>query len=657
MGVRAMNLSSALRLFPYPSLRSGQAELIGAIHETVESGKHLCVEAVNGFGKTIAALYGVLPLVQTGKLAAIYVARTHKELDRVMDELRPISGSFDVNGIVMRGRKSSCLNPLVTRYTSSPLLAMFVCSQLKRAGRCQYYQNLLRQVDSDGRYALRICSTPLTGHQLRRECQRDKVCPYEVTKLVLSHMAVVATTYNQIFDSHSNSAFFEAFGRPLSRTVIILDEAHNLPRVGAELASARLSLQSVRQAISEAQDHGLPVLARCGSALEYVMQQHLHEANGSEVAINPVVFNDRLRDSAKVGSMPDLANDMLKAGDLLAKQMLMVGKPPVSYIHVLGVFLQQWYSWCNRPEVAAFLVQLKPEPTWTYLELVALDARLSTVPVLSSCHASVHLSGTLQPIQAHVDLVGLPKETQAVTLPSPFRLDQVLPLISLGVTTAMRHRSVEMFKRIARRIGEACQATPHNAGVFVPSYFVLQSLLEAGLQSLIDKELFVETPQLSSSENDVLVRGFKARADRGAVLLGVMGGRNSEGEDYPGREMETVVVVGVPYAQPTPRESIRIEYLERQFPNQGRLYGYVLPAMRSASQAAGRCVRRLDDQSVIVFLDDRYATSYCQRLLPSWIADRITCLENRDGSLLNRITSFYQSSQQSSQNQSVKSSH
>jgi DNA excision repair protein ERCC-2 len=376
------------------------------------------------------------------------------------------------------------------------------------------------------------------------------------------------------------------------------------------------------------------------------MQQYLDEANKSEVVINPALFNDRVRAAAKMSSIPDSASDMIRVGDLLARQMLVAGRPPVSYIHVLGVFLQQWCSSCSRSDVALFLVQLKPEPPWIYLELVALDPRLSTVPVLNSCHASVHLSGTLQPMQAHIDLVGLPKETQTMTLPSPFPASQVLPLISLGVTTAMKHRSMEMFRRIARRIVEACQATPHNVGVFVPSYSVLQSLLETELPSAIDKELFAETPQLSSSENDALIGSFKARADRGAVLLGVMGGRNSEGEDYPGREMETVVVVGVPYAQPSPRESIRTEYLEHQFPSQGRLYGYVLPAMRSASQAAGRCVRRLDDRSVIVFLDDRYATAYCRRFLPGWIAERITCLDNHDGILLHRMASFYKLDQQ-----------
>jgi DNA excision repair protein ERCC-2 len=636
-----MKVSPALHLFPYATLRPGQAELIGAIQETTESGRHLCVEAVNGFGKTIAALFGVLPFLQGGKLAAIYVARTHKQLDRVIEELRLVSEAFKINGIVMRGRRSVCLNPLVTKYTSSALLAMFVCSQLKRAGRCEYYRNLLRKLDSNPHYPFEVCSTPLVGQQLRRQCQLEKVCPYEITKLAISQMAVVATTYNQLFDVHSSPAFFEAFGRPLSRTVIILDEVHNLPRLATELASARLSLQTVRQAISEAQVHGLPVVARFGSALEYVMQENLREVAGQEIVVNPDLFDNLVAESAKIASIPDLASDMIRIGDLLARQMLGAGRPPVSHIHLLGVFMNDWCFYRNRHDVSYFLVQQNPEPTGICLELVALDPRLSTVPILSSCHASVHLSGTLQPIQAHIDLIGLPKETQVLTVPSPFRRDQILPVISLGVTTAMRHRNSEMFKRIAKRIAEACQATPHNVGVFVPSYSVLQSIVGADLRSLTEKELFIERPQLSSTENDTLVRGFKAKADEGAVLVGVMGGRNSEGEDYPGPEMETVVVVGVPYAQPTPRESVRMEYFERQFPNQGRLYGYVLPAMRAASQAAGRCVRRLDDRSVIVFLDDRYATSYCQRLLPTWIVDRLTCLGDRDGVLVDTMASFF----------------
>jgi DNA excision repair protein ERCC-2 len=198
-----------------------------------------------------------------------------------------------------------------------------------------------------------------------------------------------------------------------------------------------------------------------------------------------------------------------------------------------------------------------------------------------------------------------------------------------------------MFSKISERISEVSRATPHNVGVFVPSYSILQALLANGLESKINKPIFHERPGLSSSKNDRLVKEFKAKADEGALLLGVLGGRNSEGEDYPGYEMETVVVVGVPYARPGPREKVRIEYFEQQFPNKGRDYAYVLPALRCASQAAGRSVRRLDDRGAIVFLDDRYITSYCNRFLPARISEELVKVGDVSGVLFNHLNTFF----------------
>ena len=37
------------------------------------------------------------------------------------------------------------------------------------------------------------------------------------------------------------------------------------------------------------------------------------------------------------------------------------------------------------------------------------------------------------------------------------------------------------------------------------------------------------------------------------MFLGVQGGRTSEGVDFPGNQMNSVVVVGIPYAEPTPQ--------------------------------------------------------------------------------------------------------
>lgn len=639
-----MSIPQHLRFFPYGNPRPGQLDLIKAINECVTEGQHLCVEAPNGFGKTIAAISGILPFLQTSNFGAIYVARTHKQLDRVMEELRQLAGAFGVTGIVFRGRMSSCLNHLVTKYTSSPSLATFVCNQLKRTGRCKYYQNLVREMRRDEWYALKLCRIPYKGLELRRVCQQNQVCPYEVAKAVLPDATIIATTYFQIFDSEIGSIFFSALGKSLSQVALILDEVHNLPRIAVELASTRLSLYTIQQTILEAQRYGLDSIRRFGVVLEHVMEDYLQNMTETELPLDSSSFNEQVRKLVRIGSLQDFAGKMVKVGERLTNQLLMEGKTPISYTHLTGSF---WSRWCisqPRLDAAYFISRFKDDPTNINLELVALDPRWATRPILNGCHSSIHLSGTLQPIRAHIDLVGLPEGTQTRQLPSPFSRNQVFCLVSLGVTTAMRYRRPSMFRKIVEKIAEVSRATPHNIGVFVPSYSILQALLANGLESQINRELFHERPGLSSSRNDQLVKEFKSKADEGALLLGVLGGRNSEGEDYPGREMETVVVVGVPYARPGPREKIRIQYFEEQFPTKGRDYGYVLPALRCASQAAGRSVRRLEDRGAIVFLDDRYTTSYCNRFLPTRISEELVKVDDVDGLLFKQLNTFFSSS-------------
>ncbi|MFW9934619.1 MAG: helicase C-terminal domain-containing protein [Candidatus Thorarchaeota archaeon] len=638
---RIMGSKHIENYFPYAVPRPGQLSLIHSIQEEVALGNHLCVEAANGFGKTIAALSGVLPLLKKKRLGILYVARTHKQLDRVMQELRPISESKGINGVVLRGRASSCLNQIVHKYAKNAQLAMFICSQLKRSGRCEYYRNFIKKMKNDEDYLRTFYQTPLTGLELREKSKLERVCPYELSKRLLPFMTVVATTYFQIFDPYINALFFDAFGHSISHTVLLLDEAHNLPRIAVELASAKLSFYSIRQSKKEANQYALLRLSKFYQVIENILQQIIDDNAGQEIQFDPIQLTAQICEVLGIDDFENFSNTMVKTGDRILSRLIGEGKPPISYIHSVAQFFTHWCYFLQRTDAAYFVNRTVDNKSSASIEIVALDPRTSTASVLNSCHASVHLSGTLEPTSAHIDLVGLPENSRILSLPSPFTCDQILPIVSLGVTTLMRYRTPTMFKKINSRILEVCQATPHNVGIFVPSYAVIQSLLTTGLEKLLNRELFIERPKMSSAQNDSLVRKFKRKAKDGAALLGVLGGRNSEGEDYPGQEMETVVIVGVPYAKPSPKETVRIDYFEQHFPQKGRLYGYQLPAMRRASQAAGRSVRRLEDKGVIVFLDDRYATSLCRSLLPSWINENLKVSNNSDGELHTHLEKFY----------------
>jgi DNA excision repair protein ERCC-2 len=206
----------------------------------------------------------------------------------------------------------------------------------------------------------------------------------------------------------------------------------------------------------------------------------------------------------------------------------------------------------------------------------------------------------------------------------------------------MEARTPQMYHTMIEHIREVVENTPANTGVFTASFKVLEDLVAGGLEKALDKPLFKERRRMSSKENEDLVAEFKAHAKRdGAVLLGAQGGRSSEGVDFPGDQMNSVVIVGVPYAEPTPRVKAQIDFFEKRFPGLGREYGYLIPAMKKASQAAGRPIRTLQDMAAMVFLDRRFSTHYCRRFLPLWIRQNLRILPSLNGALSRELNRFF----------------
>ncbi|MBE3115888.1 ATP-dependent DNA helicase, partial [Candidatus Bathyarchaeota archaeon] len=276
------------------------------------------------------------------------------------------------------------------------------------------------------------------------------------------------------------------------------------------------------------------------------------------------------------------------------------------------------------------------------LEIVALDPSKITEPVFSATYANVMMSGTLQPLEAYSRITKLPKNTVQFIAPSPFPKEHVFSAVCLGVTTSMEKRTPSMYKKMIKKISEVVQNTPTNTGVFAASFEVLNSLINEGLGFALEKPLFHEKRGMPSKANEKLVADFKAFGDKGgAVFLGVQGGRTSEGVDFPGNQMNSVIVVGVPYAEPTPRVKAQIDYYEKCFPGFGREYGYILPAMKKASQAAGRPIRTLEDRGAIVFLDYRFSNGYCRSFLPAWISNKMKIIPDLDGALAKEIHGFF----------------
>ena len=138
------------------------------------------------------------------------------------------------------------------------------------------------------------------------------------------------------------------------------------------------------------------------------------------------------------------------------------------------------------------------------------------------------------------------------------------------------------------------------------------------------------------------LRAIRQSRKKGAALISVLGGRSSEGSDYPGAEMQSVIVVGIPYAKPTPSVQASIEYLGSQFPTKGREFGYNIPALTRASQAAGRPIRSLEDYAVIILMDYRYIRHYYKKHLPNWLKENLHLVQAESNVIEEKIKKFYQ---------------
>ena len=105
--------------------------------------------------------------------------------------------------------------------------------------------------------------------------------------------------------------------------------------------------------------------------------------------------------------------------------------------------------------------------------------------------------------------------------------------------------------------------------------------------------------------------------------------------------MQSVIVVGIPYAKPSPTIDATIDYLDSQFPTKGREYGYNIPALTRASQAAGRPIRSLEDFAVIVLMDYRFARYYYKKHLPIWLKQNMSIVQPEKQAIHDRVKKFY----------------
>jgi len=613
--------------FPYQSLRPNQEDFIKLVDNAVRNGENLVIEAPTGFGKTISVLAGALPYAKEMGYKIVYLARTHKQMDRVIEELKAISNKTHVSGVEFRSRKELCLHQYVQNFAPDAYNAMIVCKNLKKLGKCEFFENLKKKKEEFDELAQYFLQKPAEPMTILTHSKMLDFCPYELTRKIAFNSDVIVASYLYMINPAIRENFMAYFDFDYSDLIVIFDEAHNLPNQAINALSDRLSVYSINRAIKEADEYKEHEIANFLSiflkGLENLYQEKLRDIKIDEVPILPESIFYHIFDVLKINEkqLIRILDQMVKAGDAIREDKIERSLPPRSYVGRVGEFLLLWFALIGKED---YLFLMSREKGFS-LELVALDPS-KALGFVKNVQSAIFMSGTMTPLEAFADIMGI--EGKLKKFPRIVKKENAIVLVAKDVSTRGDERSLELYKKMAKYIVEAAKLIPKNVGVFTASYEVLEGLLSANvdiqIQEASGKKVFIEKRGVSSKENDLLVMAFKEEAKGdGAVLLGVMGGRNSEGQDYSGDEMNGVILVGIPYARPTPKVQAQVRYFENKFPRKGKYYGYVLPAHKKLVQAAGRVHRSEEEKGAVIVLDYRLLWSNVRKDLPDWMKETI----------------------------------
>lgn len=592
-------------LFPYEKIREIQSDFINDVVKAVEQKKHLIAHAPTGIGKTAAVLSSTIPYIVEKEFTLFFLTSRHTQHRIAIETLKEIRKKYGttINVVDLIGKRNMC-----SQFAADKMGSQFYefCKVIVEKKECEFYENTYSNIgfSFDTREFLEGNKGIFHVEEFLDAARKTKLCPYELAILKAKKSNVVVADYSYIFNPSIREAFFRKSNKFLEKSVVIVDEAHNLPGRLRDMMSSGVSTYVLEQALKEARDYGdaFNVVKKIKEKFDNMCNVE----NERLVKREEFVFEDLFEFLPVLDTVAD---------DLSEKKKR-------SFVSLISEFLKSWSG--GDPGYVRYVEKEKLRGKDNFkLHYKCLDPSFLTKEVIDKS-LIVLMSGTLMPLEMYKDILGFDfGKAELKEYENPFPKENRLNLIVPETTTKYTKRSEGMFKEIARKCGNFCDLIPGNVLVFFPSYDLMHTVSTNFMNN--GKSVFLERQGMTKEEKEEMLKKFKSYKSNGAVLLAVAGGNFSEGIDLPGDELKAVIIVGLPLSRPDLETKGLIEYYDERF-GRGWDYGYIFPAMKKVIQGAGRCIRSEEDKGVIIFLDERYSMSNYFRCFPKDYNVKITKL-------------------------------
>lgn len=569
--------------FPYEP-REDQEKIYKQIKDFWgKRGKHVFLDAYTGMGKTILALtLAYSEIKDKKKQKIVYFCRTKEQTSRVVQELKLLE---KLQGIVLRSRNEMCFDEEISK-NDDPLQNQIECYQKRRAGECKYYNN----IDNENVFNLEF-------EELIDFCKEKEICPYHANLKRIAEANIITVCYANLWNRITRNILFKRLKG--FKLFFIFDEGHewlDFPEIDPVLMNfEKKSIDKIE----------LIPIKRVVSLFRKMQENRIELLNQyGEVEI----FEGEIQDVCE-----EIENIFQLEEESLLKELWYQGQIHLSHkefvLYRIFYFLQSFYRF--RKSKVHFYSMLYSDQG--HLLFSVLYTKVHTFYTKFAWNKAIVMSGTLD-IESLVSIMRLKdcRQVLELNLPYNFPLENRILRVMAGMSTYSKQRNDEMFEKLARVIEKTLNGTKINTGVFFTSFSMLNTILDLSLayekgnkafsynfmDKIKGKVIFREIQGEKAQENSIKINSFKKSEN--AVWFGVMGGRNSEGISFNDKEMEILLLIGIPIPPP----SIRNEMYKKGY---GYVNVYLRPTIRRLRQTIGRIIRSETDKGFIIVCDSRFA--------------------------------------------------
>ncbi|QRF75763.1 ATP-dependent DNA helicase [Thermoplasmatales archaeon] len=588
------------------ALREYQKNVIDFVTASVRLGGSAAVEAPTGSGKTIMGLISALNLSDNGARKILYLTRTNSQQEQVISELRKIGKSFGVKAVALQGRTNLCALYKEVEDSAdftAESLSRF-CSLRKRkvmsgdTSACRYFNDTVRSKAVQGY----LFDNNPTAEEFFVYAKENGFCAYESLKFSLKDANMVIAPYALLLNPVTSGRLIYNWGVSRNQLIVILDEAHNLPDIAREFASFSVSVNQLNMAERESTEFGdfelmqrvrtSDFIEMLRNAISDLVRDKIGESGEARIRFDEFREYMMIENSMNSEKYHSLVDYMSIFGDYIAEKREKDGKVPRTVVLSVADRLRAWETLDD--EVYAAIVSKDRLGT---IEAVCLDPSKILDPLRESW--TIHMSGTLDPIEVYKNVTGFPEMTHMI-VPYIFPEENRKIVYDGSMTTKYDEFDEREASKMHDMIENLITKVGRNTIVFFPSYSTMEKVTSQGFEF----SYFSERRDIDQGSLMEMIRKFRAGK---SAIFAVSGGRMSEGMNFPGVELEMVIIAGIPYPRPDARHKAIMEYYERKYGN-GWLYSVIFPTAIKMKQAIGRLIRNENDRGMAVILDRRAAS-------------------------------------------------